>query len=196
MIPSKVTLSKLKSEIYINAVRLFIDACTLHKKRSYASTFALAILSFEELGKLEMVDHICDDIILNPESNPQDFLKHLFSRQMFFSHKCKQEWAAYEIFNFGKNRYKDITKGELEQSKQAALYVGYFNRRIRSPRAITKNKSFNELSIVFNKFKDVEDIGFNGFNCLPNAQSRAKTKQWIGKVEKVYFSISKPKQSP
>ena len=196
MIPSKVTLSKLKAEIYTNAVRLFIDACTLHKKRSYASSFALAILSFEELGKLEMVDHICDDISINPDSNPQDFLNHLFSRPMFFNHKNKQAWAADPIFDFRKKRFKDIAKGVLEQSKQAALYVGYFNRRIRSPRMITPKKSFNELSMVLNKFTEVDDLGFNGFNCLSNAQSRAKAKRWLGKIKKSYGSINKPTQKP
>jgi|GEM_PF-6949301 AbiV family abortive infection protein len=196
MIPNKSTLSKLKAEIYINAVRLFIDACTLYKNRSYASAFALAILSFEEIGKLEMVDHICDDISINPDSNPQDFLNHLFSRPMFFNHKNKQVWAADPIFNFKKKRFKDIAGGVLEQAKQAALYVGYFNRRIRSPRTITRIKVFNEISTVFKKFTDVEDLGFNGFDCWSDAQSRAKTKRWFVKIEKAYANLNKPKQKP
>lgn len=79
MIPSKKTLGKLKAEIYINAVRLFVDACELFKMRSHASSLALAILSLEELGKLEMVDHICGDISGNPDEDPQLFINHLFS---------------------------------------------------------------------------------------------------------------------
>jgi AbiV family abortive infection protein len=66
MKPSKKTLGKLKSEIYINAVRLFSDACILYSKRSYASAYALSILSLEALGKFEMVGHICYDMSINP----------------------------------------------------------------------------------------------------------------------------------
>ena len=110
MIPSKVTLSKLKAEIYTNAVRLFIDACTLYKKRSYASSFALAILSFEELGKLEMVDHICDDISINPDSNPQDFLNHLFSRPMFFNHKISRHGQLTQYSILGRSDSKIFQK--------------------------------------------------------------------------------------
>jgi AbiV family abortive infection protein len=64
MIPSKKTLARLKEEIHINAIHLFCDGCTLFRNKSYSSANALAILSLEELGKLQMVDHICDDIYL------------------------------------------------------------------------------------------------------------------------------------
>lgn len=193
MIPSKKTLGKLKAEIYINAVRLFVDACELFNKRSHASTFAFAILSLEELGKLEMVDHICGDISFNPDSDPQEFLKHLFSWPMFFNHRNKQAWA---IFNFKNKRLKEISEGVLDQAKQDALYVGYFNRRIRSPRKITPVKAYAELSIVFSKFADVADLGFNGFDCWSDALSRAKAKRWLAKVDKAYSSLSKPRRRP
>jgi AbiV family abortive infection protein len=196
MIPSKKTLGKLKAEIHINAVRLFVDGCGLFKNRSHASAFAFAILSFEELGKLEMVDHICDDISINPHCDAQDFLEHLFSRPMFFSHRNKQMWASSPIFNSKKKRIKEISEGVLDRAKQDALYVGYFNRRIRSPRRITPQKAYDELTIVFRKFADVADLGLNGFDCWSNAQSRMKAKRLLAKVEKAYSSLKKGKRKP
>ena len=196
MIPSKKTLGKLKAEIYINAVRLFVDGCELYQKRSHASAFALAILSLEELGKLEMVDHICDDISINPESDSQEFLKHLFSWPMFLNHRNKQAWASDPIFNFKKKRLKDISEGVLDRAKQDALYVGYVNRRIRSPRKTTPAKAHSELSIVFRKFNDIADLGFNGFDCWSDAQSRSRAKRWFAKVEKAYIGLKKPQKKP
>jgi AbiV family abortive infection protein len=191
MIPSKKTLSRIKEEVYINAVRLFCDACILYKEHSYPSSYAFAILSFEELGKLEMIDHICDDIIINPDSNPQEYLNHLFSRKMLFSHVNKQFWSSFQLKGFTK-RTKQITNRELEKNKQDALYVGYANRRIRSPKQISAIKAYTELSITFDKFKDTADIGFNGFDCFSDAQSRAKSKRYLKKIEDLFIKLNNP----
>lgn len=192
MIPSKKTLSKLKKEVYINAIRLFCDACKLYKVHSYPSSFAFSILSFEELGKLEMIDHICDDISINPDYNPKEFLKHLFSRDMFFSHTNKQMWASNPILNLTSKRIKQIADRELEKNKQDALYVGYTNKRIRSPKRFSAIKAYMELRITFDKFKDIADLGFNGFDCWPDAQSRAKAKRYLKKIEDLFRMLKEP----
>jgi len=191
MVPSKKTLSRLKEEVYINAVRLFYDACTLYKVDSFPSSYAFAILSFEELGKLEMIDHICDDIIINPDSNPQEFLNHLFSKGMLFSHVNKQFWSSFQFKGLTK-RTKNIAKRELEKNKQDALYVGYKNRRIQSPRRVSATKAYTELTNTFGKFKDIEDLGFNGFDCFSDAQSRAKAKRYLKKIEDLLTKLNKP----
>jgi AbiV family abortive infection protein len=192
MIPSKKTLSRIKEEVYINAVRLFCDACTLYKVHAYPSSYAFAILSFEELGKLEMIDHICDDIIINPDSNPQEFLDHLFSREMLFSHTNKQIWASDPILKGITKRIEQIANRELEKNKQDALYVGYANRRIRSPKRISAIKAYTELTNTFDKFKDTADIGFNGFDCFSDAQSRAKSKRYLKKIGDLFMKLNKP----
>lgn len=192
MIPSKKTLSKLKEEVYINAVRLFCDTCTLYKVHAYPSSYAFAILSFEELGKLEMIDHICDDIIINLDSNPQEFLDHLFSREMFFSHANKQMWASDLFLRGITKRIKQIANGKLDKNKQNAIYVGYTNRRIRSPKRISAIKAYTELTITFDKFKDISDLGFNGFECWSDAQSRAKAKRYLKKIEDLFTKLNKP----
>ncbi|MFH1062034.1 MAG: AbiV family abortive infection protein [Candidatus Omnitrophota bacterium] len=194
IVPSEKTLDKLKAEIYVNAIRLFVDACHLFKKRSQSSALAFAILSLEELGKLEMVDHICDDI-LHTDYKPQEFLDQLFSRSMFLNHKNKQMWASGLIFTSEKQRVKEISEGMLDRAKQDALYVGYYNRRIKSPRKISPLKVFNELTIVYHKFIDVADLGFNGFYCSSDSQSRAKAKRYLKKVESAYLNLKKPKRN-
>lgn len=193
MIPGKTTLSNLKSEIHANAVRLFIDACSLFRARSYSSAYALAILSFEEIGKLEMVDHICDDIVINPQCNPNDFLEQLFSRHMILNHKNKQMWATLSLDTIQKKRRENVASGNLERAKQNALYVGYFKSRISSPKSITANKARSELRIVHNKLRDIGDLGFNGFYCLSDARSRAKAKRLFARVEKACKIIVKQK---
>jgi len=176
LIPSKKTLSKLKKEVYINAIRLFCDACKLYKVHSYPSSFAFSILSFEELGKLEMIDHICDDISINPDYDPKEFLKHLFSRNMFLSHTNKQMWASNPILNLTSKRIKQIADRELEKNKQDALSI----------------EAYTELTITFDKFKDIADLGFNGFDCWPDAQSRAKAKRYLKKIEDLFRMLKKP----
>ncbi len=192
MIPSKKILSKLKEEVYINAIRLFCDGCKLYKIHSYPSSFAFSILSFEELGKLEMIDHICDDISINPDYDPKEFLKHLFSRDMFFSHTNKQMWASNPILNLTSKRLKQIANRELEKNKQNALYVGYKNRRIQSPKRFSAIKAYTELTITLDKFKDIADLGFNGFDCWSDAQSRAKAKRYLKKIEDLFRMLKKP----
>jgi AbiV family abortive infection protein len=189
MIPSKKTLAKLKEEIYVNAVHLFCDGCILFKNKSYSSANALAILSFEELGKLEMVDAICGDISGNPEHDPQRFLNHLFSRPMFFSHKNKQMWAS-DLFNG--NHLRHLKEGILDQYKQDSLYVGYSNRRIWSPRHISSNKAYAQIAISFNKIKEIGDLGFNGFYCESEEQSEKRAKKYYLIAEKVFSSLKKP----
>jgi AbiV family abortive infection protein len=192
MIPSKKTLSRLKEEVYINAIRLFCDACTLYKTHAYPSSYVFAILSFEELGKLEMIDHICDDIIINLDSNPQEFLDHLFSREMLFSHVNKQAWASISVSKGTTKRTNKIANRELERNKQNATYVGYINGRIRSPKCITAIKAYAELMITFDKFKDVLDLGFNSFECWSDTQSRAKAKRYLKKIEDLFTKLNKP----
>ena len=188
MIPSKKTLARLKEEIHTNAIHLFCDGCILFINKSYSSANALAILSLEELGKLELVDHICDDILLNPEHDPQQFLNHLFSRPMYFSHKNKQMWAS----DFKEKRLRNVKEGILDRDKQDSLYVGYSNRRIRSPRCISSNKAYAQLAISFNKIKEVGDLGFNGFYCWSDEQSMERAKQYYQMSEKAFSSLKKP----
>ena len=177
MYPTPRTLSKLKREIYLNAERLFQDACHLFMQGSYPSACALAVLAYEELGKLEMVDHICDDIILNPHVDRRDFLSHLFSRSMYFSHRTKQEWAS--VFDGTPRRQTEVSQGRLEKLKQDALYVSYAKRRIVIPKRLTKNVAYRELRHAHAKFKRIGDLGFNGFYCDSTPHTKREAREHL-----------------
>ena len=153
----------MKEQIYLNAFNLSCDGCTLFKNESYSSSNAPAILVLEELGKLGMVDHICDDMSLNSEHDSDIFLTQLFSRKMFLSRKYKQD----------------------------SLYVGYSNHRVRSRRRVTSNKAYVQLAIIFNKIKDVDDLGFSGFDCWSDENS---AKQFCLNAGKMFLSLKKPAQ--
>ena len=187
MIPNKMTLGKLKEAVYLNAVRLFVDACTLFRTRSHASALALAILSLEELGKLEMIDHICLDICCNGDG--QHFLDQLFSRWMFLNHKNKQMWATDLWSKSQKKRVREISDGRTDRAKQDAIYVGYSGRRVRCPKAVTRARAYAELTAVYDRFGDIRDCGFNGFHGCSDSRSSARARRWLVKIEREYTGL-------
>ena len=65
-------------------------------------------------------------------------------------------------------------------------------RRIQSPKRFSAIKAYTELTITFDKFKDIADLGFNGFDCWPDAQSRAKAKRYLKKIEDLFRMLKKP----
>ena len=52
------TILRLEQQTFYNAFALLNDACTLYEAESYATSCALAIFAFEEVGKLHCVDHV------------------------------------------------------------------------------------------------------------------------------------------
>jgi len=178
------TLERLKEKSYMNAVRLLRDACLLFGKDSYATALALAVLSQEEIGKLKMVDHICDDIILN--GNRSHFTKHLFSRDMFYRHINKQAWAD----EFGLDKF---VPGRLEKTKQDALYVDYGSGRVRHP-SVNKKKSLRYIRHTLHLIADVGDLGFNGFECASTAATRRRARKIVSELSRHFAdaTVKKP----
>jgi AbiV family abortive infection protein len=187
MKPSRTTLSTLKQEIYLNAARLFGDACRSYEARSYATAFALSVLALEEIGKLNMVDHICDDIQINPDSNSQDFLNHLFSRSMYRSHTRKQAWATEPMLGGLTPRQAQ----SLDRAKQDAIYVTYTGRRITRPRVFPSARALAQIRQVHRAMYQVEDVGFNGFEGHSSAPTRARARRVLGRVDKWYERVRK-----
>jgi AbiV family abortive infection protein len=62
------TAMRLERAVYANAARLFLDACTLYQSHAFPSAYSLAILAFEEVGKVQMMDHVCFEAVLNDGS--------------------------------------------------------------------------------------------------------------------------------
>lgn len=194
MKPSEVTFSKLKVVIYKNAVRLFIDSCQMFNLKSYPTAYALSILALEEIGKLEMVDHICDDISINDKESTSDLIKHLFSKDMFRSHKSKQAWGIGTMYlEASPKSIKHIADGKLDMDKQDAFYVGYFGSRLKDPAKISARKAYLEMRNVLARFHTIQDIGFNGFRGFSDYRTRSKARYYLKKLDKHFSSIKSPK---
>ena len=191
MKPSKNALATLKEEVYRNAVRLFGDACKLYAVGSYPSAFALGVLSLEEVGKLNMVDHICDDIQINPNSHPQEFLDHLFGRGMYRSHTNKQVWASDPILKRLTKKLEERAQGALDRAKQDAIYVGYSRGRITRPGKLSASKALAQIREVHRALHQTGDLGFNGFECWSTAATRSRSKRVLRQVNEWYNSLKK-----
>ena len=133
-----------------------------------------------------MVDHICDDIMINARKYRKDFLEHLFSKGMFFNHRVKQVWLVKDEYILGRGKYKDIFNGTFETEKQNSVYVGYKNSKILIPKSINRLKSYKELKKSFNFIRDVRDLGFNGFECDSTNLTIRKAENIIVKMQKLF----------
>lgn len=131
--------------VYANAARLFLDACTLYNLDSFPSAYAMAILAFEEVGKIEMMDHVFFEAVLNDGSFRMgaDRMEHLFSRTMFYSHRNKQAWGIYGRPSAVERLVND--RNTLDRHKQDAFYVGFSAGRTRLPSRFQSNYAYRQL---------------------------------------------------
>ena len=129
------TAFRLGQLIYYNSARLFSDACTLYRAEAYPSAYALGILGYEELGKLQMFDHVVSEAVLNEGTRRLDakWMQHLFSRSMFYSHRNKQAWGTHQGAAKGSKPQVErlIDSDALDRHKQDAIYVGFRAGRIQ-----------------------------------------------------------------
>src|SRR5262245_9100 len=178
-------LSQTKEEACLNAYRLFKDACLLWMAGRYPSSYVMAILSMEEAGKLHMLDWMCDIIGQDPD-RMADTINFIFSRRMALSHKKKQEYAIREkLLDFKRHGayLKDVESGSLERKKQNAIYVGLGQDSIILPRKTSKNSARAQIKQTFRLIRDIDDLGFNGFNCNPSATSKRRANHHIRRME-------------
>lgn len=99
-------------------------------------------------------------------------------------------WSA--DFN-EKSLQRKISKGVLDREGQDSFYVGYSNRRIRSPKNISSEKAYAKLEIALNKIREIGDLGFNGFYCEPDERSEKLAKKYRLKAEKAFSSLKTSK---
>lgn len=173
-------LEEFKEETFKNAVRLFYDATSLYTHSSYSSSYALAAAAYEEIGKVLVIDHACDDMCLNPDSIDGLYDRH-FKSGKIKDHKHKQQVAMYEASRFlasGKKLEKFIDLGGLEQSRQKALYVEMDDNKIRTPNEFTSQKVFELITLCQATFHEMGDIGFSGFWA-----ASTKKSEWLASRE-------------
>ena len=157
------TVMRLVRSIHANAVRLFLDACALYSVGSYPSAYALAILAYEELGKLEMVDHVgFEEMLSHGARMTRERMEHLFSSKMFYSHRNKQSWGVYREQKDGRwlRPEQRIYDGKLESDKQNAFYVGFVGGRIHHPTKFRARRAHKQLRYTLGAFEDIADMPF------------------------------------
>lgn len=184
------TILRLEHHLLHNAGNLLTDACILYKAASYPTAFAMAVLAYEELGKLNLIDHVGFEAWLSDPKCRQERLEHLFSRKSAYNHIIKQRWALLETGDFS-DLYHD---GRLDHLKQAAFYVGFRKGRIRSPDRISSTTAYNQIKRVLKLIEKTNDLAFIQPFEQSTAATRRKAKGYITKAQKCLAELTPPKR--
>jgi AbiV family abortive infection protein len=167
------TCLRMEQQLYHNAHNLLIDACILYQRRSFPTAFALAVLAYEELGKLHLLDHVNAESWGLPEQREHQ-LDDFFSGKQGFNHVVKQRWALAET---QKRPFSALYHdGHLDRLKQACFYVGFRNGRIVTPDRIKARTAYNQIKRVLKLVLNTREIAFLGVGedgswcCAPEDQ--------------------------
>jgi AbiV family abortive infection protein len=137
-------LETFKIAAYRNAVRLFRDAALLFNNERYPSSFALAVYSFEELGKMQVIDRGCDMLCMNPHG-AEEIYKFYFEGSLLKDHRHKQVYALWDALGVMPDKndriWSWVDTGRLERNKQDAPYVEMGHKEIKIPASITREKA-------------------------------------------------------
>jgi AbiV family abortive infection protein len=190
------TAFRLGQYIYYNAARLCSDACVLYVAESFPSAYALAILGHEELGKLQMFDHVVSEAVLNEGSFrlDDDWMEQLFSRTMFFSHRNKQAWGTHQGTVNGSTPIVErlVESNRLDFHKQDALYVGFYGGRIQLPNRFGATHAFRQITYLFHGLERVGDLAFIGLFRDSTRASRRLSEQTLAALRHQYSQLERP----
>lgn len=166
-------LALFKRSAFENAVRLFEDASLLFQSRRFPSAFALAVTSFEELGKMHVIDRGCDVICLNPDSF-NEIYEMYFTGPWLTDHLHKQRQALFDALNLTPDQEKTlwawVDSGGLENERRIALYVDMTDRSVKSVDRITEAKAKRVLDLCYSGLVDSAELAFNGVGAEPSAK--------------------------
>ena len=182
-------LSTFKKLAFENSVRLFEDAVDLFHKGSYPSAFFLAVASFEELGKVHVIDRGCDMICMNPESFDQLYEMY-FKGSWLSDHLHKQRQALFDAVGIIPTEedplWRWINSAGLEKERQNALYVEMEGDRIQTPQRITKEKALMVLKLCLDGLDGTGDLAFNGFGAYTSNKSEWLAQRTLDHVRELY----------
>lgn len=189
---------KLERAVYTNAARLFLDACTLYQAGSYPSAYALAILAFEEVGKVKMMDHICFEAVLNDGSFrlATDRMEQLFSRNMFYSHRTKQGWGIFRGRTKGRlpavERLID-DRNTLDRHKQDSFYVGFSAGRTQLPTRFRATHAHRQLRYVLGAIEEIADLPFYGVFEDSTRKTKRQAERVCSEIRRAFDALPSPK---
>ena len=185
------TILRLEQHLFHNAHSLLVDACLLYKAGSFPTALALAVLSYEELGKLHMIDHVGAEACLSDSQSRREQLNEVFSRRLAFNHVAKQGWALF----LTKNRYSDIYhNGRLDHLKQAAFYVGFHNGRIRAPNRLSAATAYHQIKRVVTLFEQTKDLPFVELFADSTSKTRQLADKYISSAINCVAGIEAPRR--
>jgi AbiV family abortive infection protein len=187
-------LGDLMAAAYRNGVRLFRDACTLYAARAYPSAFALAVLAYEEVGKMYYVGRVCENMEFNPDS--ADFwYDTLYSGDGLRNHRCKQESALCStprFFPWTDPMWDHVGNGGLDREKQQALYVELSeDERVLTP-AVREGRAYQMLEHVVAVLEDARDVAFCGFDDESNPGSQRQAAEQLAIVRHAFARCEPP----
>ena len=165
-------LALFKRSAFENAVRLFEDASLLHQNRRFPCAFALAVTSFEELGKMHVIDRGCDSICLNPEAFDQLYQMY-FTGSWLTDHLHKQRQTLFDALHLTQEKSLSawIDSGGLENERRIALYVEMNDRSVNSTDRITEAKTMRLLDLCYSGLVNSAELAFNGVAAMPSAKA-------------------------
>ena len=180
---------RMERQLFHNAHNLLMDACILYKAGSFPTALALAVLAYEELGKLHLVDHVAFEAMLSDRGVRQMRLESLFSRKLGYNHIVKQRWAL----SLTRDGFSDLYhNGRLDHLKQAAFYVGFRNGRIRSPDRISATTAYQQIKRVVRLFDQTKDLPFVDAFEESSAETRQIADEYIASAATALRTLKKP----
>jgi AbiV family abortive infection protein len=192
------TAFRLGQHIYYNAARLFCDACTLYRANAFPSAYALAILGYEEIGKLQMFDHVVSEAVLNEGTYrlDEEWMEHLFSRTMFYSHRNKQDWGAYLGKIKGRKPRVEhlIDSGALDRHKQGAIYVGFTSGRTLLPERFGASHAYRQLKYLFGAIERVADLPFCAVFENSTRSTRHYAENTVNDLRREFSELQHPRR--
>jgi AbiV family abortive infection protein len=186
------TMLRLEHNLLHNAGNLLTDACILYKAKSYPTAFALAVLAFEELGKLHMIDHVGFETgyFYWDQESKKLRLRDLFSSKNAYNHVAKQRWALLETGKYS-DQYRN---GRLDHLKQAAFYVGFRKGRIKAPDRLSATTAYNQIKRVVKLIKQTNDMAFIQPFEQSSAATRRKALRYVKAAEECLAEIKAPRR--
>lgn len=192
------TCLRMEQQLYHNAHNLLIDACLLYEHKSYPTAFSLAVLAYEELGKLHLLDHINSESWGLPEQRTRQ-LDRFFSNKQGYNHIIKQRWALYGTVWKGDPEFSEMYhNGHLDRLKQAGFYVGFRKGRIIIPDRIKARTAYNQIKRVLKLMRNTEYMPFLDLNeemvWDVTPEEIAIVRSYMRSAEKAVASLRPPRR--
>ncbi len=159
-------LGELEFQCYQNALRLHSDSILLYMKDSFASAFALSVLSNEEFGKGLGIEEICFQARSNRKLGEED---GKILQALLKDHRLKQGWFASHIFisPLTTHRHQLERYQRIQRDKNDAFYVGLRsgNHQIVRPFLLPKSKARYQLRTTNRALIDLVEGTLSGNYC-------------------------------